>query len=170
MDHRGVSNKRLESENPTMSKHYAGKSIAEQNSLGKPYSETPPHSNQTHLTSLFRHGLGHLFGYVSCRKTLFGQLVNMYLPNSHFGHALPDNKFMKLREFLFPTQDDLARFRQILVNVVLATDLFDKEMNDLRRSRWDKAFVSEDTSNRNGLRATIVIEYVRKRMSTENLC
>ena len=50
----------------------------------------------------------------------------------------------------------MLRFRQVVVNIVLATDIFDKELNDLRKSRWTKAF-SEEANNKH-LRATIVIE------------
>jgi len=47
------------------------------------------------------------------------------------------------------------------VNVVLATDIFDKELNDLRKSRWNKAFSAEQEDEEfNNLRATIVIEHI----------
>jgi hypothetical protein len=51
----------------------------------------------------------------------------------------------------------------VLVNVVLATDIFDKELNDLRKQRWIKAFstVDETLKGKHGdLRATIVIEHI----------
>ena len=32
-----------------------------------------------------------------------------------------DDKFKKLREYLFATPNDFARFREVVVNVVLAT-------------------------------------------------
>jgi hypothetical protein len=47
--------------------------------------------------------------------------------------------------------------------VVLATDIFDKELNDLRKMRWERAFSGDrDTlcSNDSDLRATIVIEHI----------
>ena len=71
--------------------------------------------------------------------------------------------FVELRECLFPTGDDLRRFRQVVVNVVLATDIFDKELNDLRKARWSKAFAENSngkTKEFNDLRATIVIEHI----------
>jgi 3'5'-cyclic nucleotide phosphodiesterase len=127
MDHRGVSNKQLQVEEPALSRRYNGKSIAEQNSLDMAWN----------IFSL--------------------------------------EHFAPLRAYLFQSADDLARFRQILVNMVLATDLFDAELSALRRNRWDKAFGSSGssvTSNQsrqsttlsrsanNGLRATIVIEHI----------
>ncbi|CAB9496686.1 Receptor-type guanylate cyclase gcy [Seminavis robusta] len=79
-------------------------------------------------------------------------------------HLMSD-KFEKLRNYIFATPSDLARFREVVVNVVLATDIFDKELNDLRKTRWNKAFSEDSESSlskvqKNGLRATIVIEHI----------
>ena len=74
------------------------------------------------------------------------------------------DEYTMLRKFLFQTEAEMKRFRQVLVNVVLATDIFDKELNDLRKKRWEKAFSSvvdnECNRERHNLRATIVIEHV----------
>ncbi|KAL7560177.1 hypothetical protein ACA910_016606 [Epithemia clementina (nom. ined.)] len=75
------------------------------------------------------------------------------------------DQFEKLRMFLCPTQIELRRFRQIIVNIVLATDIFDKELNELRKVRWNKAFADDGkhqvpASHENDLRATIVIEHI----------
>ena len=72
------------------------------------------------------------------------------------------DQFSTLRKFLFADASELKRFRQVLVNVVLATDIFDKELNNLRKARWEKAFSSESLSHEecNDLRATIVIEHI----------
>lgn len=69
-------------------------------------------------------------------------------------------QFEALRGCMFATEADLKRFRQVLVNVVLATDIFDRELNDLRKKRWGKAFSDDAVSDQenNDLRATIVIE------------
>jgi hypothetical protein len=49
----------------------------------------------------------------------------------------------------------------VVVQVVLATDIFDRELNDLRKSRWNRAFSgAQDEKMRNELRATIVIEHI----------
>ena len=50
----------------------------------------------------------------------------------------------------------------MLVNVVLATDIFDPELNGLRKVRWERAFSSDILSHeeRNDLRATIVVSCV----------
>ena len=53
----------------------------------------------------------------------------------------------------------------VIVNVVLATDIFDKQLKELRNARWEKAFrergplepLQADDVNR---KATIVIEHI----------
>ena len=80
------------------------------------------------------------------------------------------DQFTCLRNFIFgadPHQHDveLRRFRQVIVNVVLATDIFDKDLNDLRKRRWNQAFSSNATntsmtSKVNDFRATIVMEHI----------
>jgi hypothetical protein len=75
---------------------------------------------------------------------------------------LMSTEFTELRNCLFSTQTELLRFRQVIVNVVLATDIFDKELNDLRKKRWTKAFSGDEASTEDfgNLRATIVIEHI----------
>jgi hypothetical protein len=51
------------------------------------------------------------------------------------------------------------------VNVVLATDIFDTELNNLRKKRWEKAFnemamTNEQRKHFSNIRATIVIEHL----------
>ena len=66
--------------------------------------------------------------------------------------------FALLRQSMFVNRSEMLRFRQVMVNMVLATDIFDKELNDLRKSRWNQAFAEGSTNN--DLRATIVIEHI----------
>ena len=76
---------------------------------------------------------------------------------------LMSEPFGELRHCLFANQAELLRFRQVLVNVVLATDIFDKELNDLRKQRWSKAFSAVDETlkgKHSDLKATIVIEHI----------
>jgi hypothetical protein len=69
----------------------------------------------------------------------------------------------------------MVRFRQLVINSVMATDLGDKELKKLRNGRWDKAFQKEQpgktlpespvgspATNRIDLnrKATIVIEHL----------
>lgn len=79
---------------------------------------------------------------------------------------LMSREYRDLQRAIFANQAELQRFRQLVVNVVLATDIFDPDMIKVRNSRWEKAFgettpdselsVEEDKS----LKATIVIEYI----------
>ena len=58
-------------------------------------------------------------------------------------NLLLDEQFNNLRECIAPTQADLMHFRQLVINVVMATDIVDKDLKQLRNARWEKAF-SED--------------------------
>lgn len=68
--------------------------------------------------------------------------------------------FALLRRAMFTDRKEMLRFRQVIVNIVLATDIFDKELNAMRKARWDKAFSESSAVTENNLRATIVIEHI----------
>jgi len=79
---------------------------------------------------------------------------------------LMEPRFSELRKFIYHDVSELSRFRQLVVNTLLATDIFDKELSELRKKCWDKAFSKasqrrksghENTVNR---KATIVIEHL----------
>lgn len=83
---------------------------------------------------------------------------------------LMDTRYKDLRCHICATSGELLRFRQIVINSVMATDLGDKELKELRNNRWDKAFAkvaevqeeakqqsSSDVVNR---KATIVVEHL----------
>ena len=77
---------------------------------------------------------------------------------------LKRDRFANLHATLFPTADEQDRFRSLVVNSVLATDIVDKDLKELRNGRWDDAFAEcrrreseEVTVNR---KATIVIEHL----------
>jgi hypothetical protein len=79
---------------------------------------------------------------------------------------LMSKNYRDLQRCIFGTQEELQRFRQLVVNVILATDIFDKDMKSIRDSRWEKAFPEEgkevnlsEEDDRN-LKSTIVIEYI----------
>ncbi len=76
---------------------------------------------------------------------------------------LMSTAFDTLRQAIFPTVTDLMRFRQVVVNTVMATDIFDKEMGDMRKSRWDRVFgvsVGSLSDAAKNTRATIVLEHI----------
>lgn len=79
---------------------------------------------------------------------------------------LMEERFEPFRKAIYSTTSELKRFRQLVVNTILATDIMDKELKTLRNARWDKAFSESasvreestmDTTNR---KATIVIEHL----------
>eukprot|EP00934_Nitzschia_sp_Nitz4_P008929 Nitzschia sp. Nitz4//scaffold100_size80364//3224//7079//NITZ4_005332-RA/size80364-augustus-gene-0.10-mRNA-1//-1//CDS//3329532058//8919//frame0 len=77
--------------------------------------------------------------------------------------TLMEPAFDDLRSALYGTTADLDRFRQLIVNTVLATDIFDKELQSLRKNRWDKAFKTYASSSSHvdiNRKATIVIEHL----------
>ena len=78
--------------------------------------------------------------------------------------ALMEPQFALLRSYIYDDVTELERFRQLLANTVLATDIFDKELQTLRKNRWAKAFdIQAETSDQQddvNRKATIVIEHL----------
>jgi hypothetical protein len=81
---------------------------------------------------------------------------------------LMEEEFRNLRGAIYSTEEELIRFRELVVNSVMATDIVDKDLKQLRNNRWDKAFKTaveqasdgqtvRDATNR---KATIVIEHL----------
>ena len=50
---------------------------------------------------------------------------------------------------------ELRRFRELVVNSVMATDIMDKELKELRNNRWDKECTDEGTTTAVNRKATI---------------
>lgn len=76
-----------------------------------------------------------------------------------------DPAFTELRAAIYSTEEERKRFRQLLVNIVMATDIVDKELKQLRNDRWDKAFHEDkekfESSRENiNRKATIVLEHL----------
>eukprot|EP00980_Cylindrotheca_fusiformis_P001909 scaffold437_cov111-Cylindrotheca_fusiformis.AAC.7 len=84
---------------------------------------------------------------------------------------LMQDEYEDFRACIYQTREDLHRFRQLVVNTVMATDIVDKELQALRKDRWETAF-SENTlidlsgkseeseTDRENRKATIVIEHL----------
>jgi 3'5'-cyclic nucleotide phosphodiesterase len=77
---------------------------------------------------------------------------------------LQEDAYTSLRNAIYSTKDEMHRFRQLVVNSVMATDIMDKDLKVQRNARWEKAFdtetkgrLSREQTNR---RATIVIEHI----------
>ena len=55
-------------------------------------------------------------------------------------NLLQDDCYKDLRHAIYETDEERIRFRHLVVNSVLATDIFDPDLIKLRNSRWEKAF------------------------------
>ena len=53
---------------------------------------------------------------------------------------LMQEEFNELRQTIYSTDEEYKRFRQLVVNSVMATDIMDKDLKALRNARWEKAF------------------------------
>eukprot|EP00980_Cylindrotheca_fusiformis_P015000 scaffold4117_cov97-Cylindrotheca_fusiformis.AAC.7 len=78
---------------------------------------------------------------------------------------LMEDGYAELRACIYQTEEDLRRFRQLVVNTVMATDIVDKELQALRKDRWETAFDSTAETTDDGVesedrKATIVIEHL----------
>jgi len=76
-------------------------------------------------------------------------------------------KYKELRACIYSTEEELKRFRQLVVNVVMATDIVDKQLGALRKARWAVAFSDNttyiDTTSPTldiNRKATIVLEHL----------
>ena len=77
---------------------------------------------------------------------------------------LMDPAFSELRNCIYQTEEEFVRFRQLVVNSVMATDIIDKDLKAHRNARWEKAFQKKDgeeiTKEDVDRKATIVIEHL----------
>jgi 3'5'-cyclic nucleotide phosphodiesterase len=79
---------------------------------------------------------------------------------------LLDPGYRDLHHCIFGNETEFKRFRQLIVNVVLATDIFDQGMKDMRNSRWEKAFHPQEDSpaqseeDEFNLKGTIALEHI----------
>ena len=78
---------------------------------------------------------------------------------------LMEDNYRDLQKAIFTTKDEYDRFRKLVVNSVIATDIFDKDLKALRNKRWDKAFQVDSQSSTNiqhdlDIKATIVLEHL----------
>eukprot|EP00934_Nitzschia_sp_Nitz4_P002415 Nitzschia sp. Nitz4//scaffold346_size17405//10631//14100//NITZ4_008831-RA/size17405-augustus-gene-0.10-mRNA-1//1//CDS//3329548653//2410//frame0 len=74
-------------------------------------------------------------------------------------------EYSDLRACIYADESELKRFRQLVVNMVMATDIADKELGALRKARWNKAFDPRPDQHDSGdlimnRKATIVLEHL----------
>jgi hypothetical protein len=76
---------------------------------------------------------------------------------------LIEGNYSNLRRAIYRHETEFKRFRQLLVNTVMATDIIDQELGARRKARWDKAFhesLEEDPKKALNRKATVVIEHI----------
>ena len=57
-----------------------------------------------------------------------------------------DPQYDALQKCIFQSKLEMKRFRQLVVNSVMATDIVDKDLKTLRNKRWDTAFAEKPTA------------------------
>lgn len=80
---------------------------------------------------------------------------------------LAEDRFTELRGAIFCNKEEAKRFRQLVINAVMATDLFDPKLCELRTKRWEKAFQTEGSDRSeespdqiSSAKATVVFDHV----------
>jgi len=78
---------------------------------------------------------------------------------------LMSDRYHDLRVCIYgDSEADLCRFRQLIVNGVMATDIVDKSLKTLRERRWQQAFsgehIEDDPDKEVNRKATIVLEHL----------
>ncbi|KAL3911038.1 MAG: hypothetical protein SGARI_001837, partial [Bacillariaceae sp.] len=72
--------------------------------------------------------------------------------------------FVKLRGAIYSNSEEYNRFRHLVVNCVMATDIMDKDLSAARKARWEAAFMDQAEGDFSQLavnrKATIVIEHL----------
>ncbi|KAL3914364.1 MAG: hypothetical protein SGARI_000163, partial [Bacillariaceae sp.] len=76
---------------------------------------------------------------------------------------LMEPAYANLRKAIYVNQEEFQRFRQLVVNGVMATDIVDKDLKAVRNKRWETAFdesKKESESKARILKATIIVEHL----------
>ena len=72
--------------------------------------------------------------------------------------------FPDLRKAIYRTEEEKQHFRQVFVQCMLATDLFEPDLVESRKIRWEKAFVTGGGSSQDkatvDLQATLLLESI----------
>jgi hypothetical protein len=81
---------------------------------------------------------------------------------------LMEDRFTDFRHQIMQSNAEANLFRKLIVNSVMATDLFDSDLKKLRENRWNVAFTNSEVEcvrstgdmEDNNRRATIIIEHI----------
>ena len=69
-------------------------------------------------------------------------------------------EYRGLRATIYSDEAEMKRFRQLVVNITIATEICDKDLKFLRNARVEKALAEPDTPENVCRKATIGIEYL----------
>ena len=76
-------------------------------------------------------------------------------------------QYTELRQTIYQTKEEFERFRKLMVNAVLATDIMDKDLKAIRNKRWEMTFAEDkkptskdEEVDEESRKATIVIEHI----------
>jgi hypothetical protein len=79
-------------------------------------------------------------------------------------NLLMEPSYDNLRRAIYHSEREYKRFRQLLVNSVMATDIMNKDLKERRNHRWEYAFAEDESPyeqiGNDNLKATIVIEHL----------
>jgi 3'5'-cyclic nucleotide phosphodiesterase len=77
---------------------------------------------------------------------------------------LMDEQFYHLRRAIYVSVGELKRFRQLVLNSVMATDIMDKDLKELRNRQWDRAFNEKEQASSlvdsTNYKATVVMNHL----------
>jgi hypothetical protein len=77
---------------------------------------------------------------------------------------LEESGFADLRACIYANEAQHSRFQMLLVNIVIATDIHDKDLSEFRDLRWEQAFhhsnEGEEEPNAIASKAMIVVEHI----------
>jgi len=78
---------------------------------------------------------------------------------------LSEDRFEDLRNVIYRNESEATRFRHLVIQAVMATDLFDKDNATFREGRWNKAFDATATGEESPIQVldrkdTLVLEHL----------
>jgi 3'5'-cyclic nucleotide phosphodiesterase len=77
---------------------------------------------------------------------------------------LMDEQFYYLRRAIYVSIGELQRFRQLVLNSVMATDIMDKDLKSLRNRQWERAFNEKEHASGHvgcsNYKATVVMNHL----------
>jgi hypothetical protein len=92
-----------------------------------------------------------------------GQSIAEKISLDHIWSVLMQDKFSELRKAIYANEAEFLRFRQLLVNSIMATDIQDTDLRALNFKRWENAFLEGSNLSERAIfnhRAAVVVQHV----------